>query len=98
VHPAEHNHGRVGLRCLLRELQRIAHEVGEVLDDRQLVVVRQDDRVALLAQLLNALDEFLFSQVGDFGVLFDGALRFRVANRWARLGTRHNRRQFHLQV
>jgi hypothetical protein len=59
MHPAEHNHGRVGLRCLLRELQRIAHEVGKVLDDGQLVVVRQDDRVALPAQALDAFNQFL---------------------------------------
>jgi hypothetical protein len=79
-------------------LQRIAHEVGKVLDDGQLVVVRQDDRVALRAQLLNALNEFLFGQVGDFGVFLDGALRFGMAHGRARFGARHNRRQFHLQV
>ncbi len=47
VHAAEGDRVRVGGRGLPREPERVAHVVGDVLDLGQLVVVRQDHRVAL---------------------------------------------------
>ena len=47
---AEDDHVGLGLGRLLGEPQRIAHVVGDVLDLRHLVVVRQDDRVKLLLE------------------------------------------------
>jgi hypothetical protein len=57
VDPAEDDHRGVGPRRLLRETERIAHEVGDVLDLWPLIVVRQDHRVALLPQLLDPVQE-----------------------------------------
>ena len=54
----------VGLRRRLRELQRVADEVGEILDLALLVVVREDHRVALA---LEALDLGLELLVGELG-------------------------------
>ncbi len=46
-----------GLRRLLRQAERIADEVGDaVVDLGRLVVVRQDDRVALALQALDRRD------------------------------------------
>ena len=44
---AEDDHVGVGGGGLAREPERVAHEVGDVLDLGQLVVVREDHRVAL---------------------------------------------------
>ena len=43
----------LGRRRLAAQLQRIADEIGEVLDLGLLVIVREDDGVALLAQALD---------------------------------------------
>ena len=48
--PAKQDHVGLGLLRRLRELERVADEVGEVLDLALLVVVREDDRVALALQ------------------------------------------------
>jgi hypothetical protein len=50
-------------RCLAGQLQRVANEIGKVLNDWQLVVVSQDDSVSLLAQPIDALNELLLSHV-----------------------------------
>ena len=49
----------VGRRLLgrLRELERVAQEVGEVLDVALLVVVREQDRVALALEALDLVFE-----------------------------------------
>src|SRR6266542_4067068 len=47
VDPAEDDCRRVGGRCLVREPQRVADVVGHVLHLGNLVVVGEDDRVAL---------------------------------------------------
>ena len=47
----------VGLRRLLGELQRVADDVGDAMEDlRRLVVVRQDHRVAGLLEVVDRLD------------------------------------------
>ena len=47
----------VDLGGLARELERVADEIGDaVVDFRRLVVVRQDDRVALLLERVDRLD------------------------------------------
>ena len=50
VDPAEDDHVGVGGGCLAREAQGVPEVVGDVLDLRQLVVVREDDRVSLRRQ------------------------------------------------
>ncbi len=56
VHAALHDDVGVDLRRLARELERIADEVGDaVVDFRRLVVVRQDDGVALLLERVDRL-------------------------------------------
>ena len=45
MHAAENNHVRVRLRRLLREAERIAHEIRHVLNLRHLIVMREDDGV-----------------------------------------------------
>ena len=47
VHAAERDHVGVGGRRLLREAERVADVVGDLLDLGQLVVVGEDDRAAL---------------------------------------------------
>ena len=47
---AEDDYVGLGLGRLLGEAQRIAHEVGDVLDFRHLVVVGENDRVKLLLE------------------------------------------------
>jgi hypothetical protein len=51
VDAAERDHVAVDLRGGLGERERVAHEVGEVLDLGLLVVVREQDRVALFLEL-----------------------------------------------
>ena len=57
VDAAEGDHLGVGVGRLAREPERVADEVGDVLDLRQLVVVGEDDRVALRRQLADLLAE-----------------------------------------
>ena len=46
---AEGDHVGVGRRRLARQIEAVADEIGEVLDLGLLVIMREDDRVALLA-------------------------------------------------
>src|SRR6266404_5215347 len=48
---AEKNHVGIGLRGLVTQAQRIAHEIGDFLQLGHLVVVRQNDSLALSGQL-----------------------------------------------
>ena len=50
VHAAEHDRARVGAGRDAGQRERVADVVGDVLDQRILVVVRQDDRVAFPRQ------------------------------------------------
>ncbi len=61
VDAAERDHVAVDLRRGLRERERVAHEVGEVLDLRLLVIVREQDRVARFLELADRA----FEIVGD---------------------------------
>ena len=56
---AEYDHLRARLRRLLRELERIAHEIREVLDLRVLVVVGEDHRVELAAEPFDPIQKSL---------------------------------------
>jgi hypothetical protein len=49
VHATEDDHIRVCLCGLLGQPERIAYEVRDVLNFRDLIVVREDHRVAVLA-------------------------------------------------
>ena len=53
MHPAEHDHlgGRAG--CLPGEPKRIADEIGDILNFRPLVVVRENDGIPRLRQGTN---------------------------------------------
>ena len=53
MHAAEGDHRSVGVGGGAGEAERIADEVGDVLKLGELVVVGEDDRVALLRQLLH---------------------------------------------
>jgi hypothetical protein len=56
-HAALDDDGGVDLRRLARELERIADEVGDaIVDFRRLIIVRQDDRVALRLERVDRLD------------------------------------------
>jgi 4-hydroxy-3-methylbut-2-enyl diphosphate reductase len=59
MHAAENDHIRVRLGRLLREAERIAHEIRHVLDFRHLVIVREDDGVELLLERENFLRQRL---------------------------------------
>ena len=49
AHAAKGDHLGVGRRRLARQIEAVADEIGEVLDLRLLVIMREDDRVALLS-------------------------------------------------
>ena len=53
MHPAKDDHVRRRLRCLTGEPEGITNEIGDVLNLRALVVVSEDDRVALSSELLD---------------------------------------------
>jgi hypothetical protein len=53
LHAAERDHIGVGLRRLARQFQRIADEIGQILQFRLLVIMRQDDGILLAAQALD---------------------------------------------
>ena len=46
--PAKGNHLGIGRRRLLGQLQRIADIIGQILNLGPLIIMREDDRVALL--------------------------------------------------
>ena len=50
AHAAKGDHLGVGRRRLARQIEAVADEIGEVLDLRLLVIMREDDRVALLLE------------------------------------------------
>ncbi len=58
VDAAEDDDVRVGLGGDARQAEGVAHVIGDVLDFRQLVVVRQDDGVALLGQAAHFVGPF----------------------------------------
>ena len=51
MHTAHHHHPCVGLSRLTGQRQRVAHEVGYLLDVTHSVVVSQDNRIFLPTQL-----------------------------------------------
>ena len=57
AHAAEGDDFGVGRRGLARQVEAVADEIGEVLDFRLLVIMREDDRVALLLQALDLGEE-----------------------------------------
>ena len=60
VHAGEHDHVGLGdLRGHQRQLQRIADEVRHLEDFRTIVIVRDDDGVALFLQMANLLVQSL---------------------------------------
>jgi hypothetical protein len=59
MHAAEHDHVRARLGRLLREAERIAHEIRHVLDFRHLIIVREDDGVELFLERENFLRQRL---------------------------------------
>jgi hypothetical protein len=57
VHAALHDDVGLHLGGFDRELQRVANDVGDAVEDlRRLVIMRQDDRVAGLLQLVDRFD------------------------------------------
>ena len=57
AHTAEGDDLRVGVRCLPAQVQAVADEVREVLQHRRLVIMRQDDGVALALQPDDLVEE-----------------------------------------
>ena len=65
---AEGDHVGVGFRRLARQLEAVADEIGEVLNVGGLVVMRQDNRVLLLAEAIDLGEQILSGrQVGLCG-------------------------------
>ena len=57
MHAALDDDVGIDLGRLARELERVADEIGDaIVDFRRLVIVRQDDRVALLLERVDRLD------------------------------------------
>ena len=50
AHPAKRDDVRIGRLRLATEIQAVADEVRNILDIGRLVIMREDDRVAFLAQ------------------------------------------------
>ena len=67
MHAAEHDDVGLGVPGGLGQLQGVTDEVGEILDLGLLVVVGQDDGVALLAQPLDRVEQRV--ALGDVGRL-----------------------------
>ena len=61
LHAAKGNHVGVRVRRHLRQLQAVAHEIGKILNLRLLIIVRQDDGIALFAQPVD-LGEQVFAR------------------------------------
>ena len=62
VHAADHQHRRVELGRAAGHLERVGHEVGEVLDLGDLIVVREDGGAAGGTQLVDLGDEIAWSR------------------------------------
>ena len=75
VNAAEGDHLGVGARGLARELQRVAGQIGHVLDLGHLVVVGQDDGLALRGQGADLVAELADVVRGELG--FGGGLNCR---------------------
>ena len=67
VHPAEHDGGRIDLGGNPRERQGVTDVVGDVLDLGHLVVVGEDDGVAILGE-----GEHLLAPIGGQHLDIDG--------------------------
>ena len=63
MHAAKDDDIGFGLRGLDRQAERIAGEIGQVLDLGNLVVVREHDRVLLLFQAIDLRDKLLGGQI-----------------------------------
>ena len=57
MHTTEQNHIRIGVARCLGELETVADVVGDVLDIGVLVVVRQNDGVALPAKGVDFVED-----------------------------------------
>ena len=55
MHAAKDDHVRVGLLRVVAQPERIADVIGHVLDFADLIVVRQDDGVALALEAQDVL-------------------------------------------
>ncbi len=53
MNTAKNDHVRFRFRCLLRQAQRVAHKIGNVLDFGDLIVVSENDRVELFLEREN---------------------------------------------
>ena len=62
MHTAHHDHVGIGLGSLARQRQRVANEVGHLLNLAHRIVVSQDDSILLLGQT-----PYLSLQVGTLG-------------------------------
>ena len=83
---AEHDDCGAGLRGLARQAQRIADKIGYVLDFGTLVVMRENDRVALSSKLLDIRLKFGNELVPSMGRGSGG--HARQCNSSGRLGVK----------
>ena len=81
MHAAEHDQRRVALRGALGELERIADDVGEILDDGDLVVVGEDQRIAFAPQPCDSGEEGVVVHCADLSVGLDRGGRRRIEYR-----------------
>ena len=76
--PAESDHIGIGRRRLAAEFEAVPDEIGEVLDFGALIIMRQDHRIALLAQTVDLGADVeageVYAGLGGHGVL-DSAAR-----------------------
>ena len=57
MHAALHNHIAFGIGGFNRQLQAVAHHIGNAVKDfRRLIIMRQNHRVFFFFQLVNGLD------------------------------------------
>ena len=76
LHPAENDDIGIGLGGLLAQFEAVADEIGKVLDIGGLVVMRENDRVLLLAKAIDLGEQVLAGgQVGLCGHLGSRLLR-----------------------
>ena len=62
--PQKGDHLGVGRRRLARQIEAVADEIGKVLDFGRLVIMGEDDRVALLAQPIDLGAQVAFGSPG----------------------------------
>jgi hypothetical protein len=63
VHAAENDQLVIGLCRFLAERQRIPHDIGQILNFRNLVIMCQDERTALTTPVVDLVDERLFFEL-----------------------------------